>query len=179
MVVSFCEFVEELKRAIEYQRDGGTDYRLKTAELSLYVANQDGTMEPFYESRESSREVVARFIKDNHDEDRIDDVAKALYTISRRLVFKATMPIELKEHIAIRREERRKKGLSLIKITEDEFREDLKTFDDAFENGVFCTPNTNKYRVKVRKLFDFCNETGRKPEELTEEEWKEFLEEGK
>ncbi|WP_035100722.1 hypothetical protein [Aneurinibacillus terranovensis] len=78
----------------------------------------------------------------------------------------------------MRREERNKRGFSLIKITEDELKDDLKVFEDAFPTGVYSIPNLNKYRVKVRRLLDFCNKTGRIPGDLTEEEWKEFLEEG-
>ncbi|WP_027416257.1 hypothetical protein [Aneurinibacillus terranovensis] len=96
-MTDFTVFVEELERQIEHHRgEGGTSYRLETAELSLDIALKTGVMEPFYLSRESSREVVARFLKDHHDDDRIDDVAKALYTMSRRLIFKAMMPEELK-----------------------------------------------------------------------------------
>lgn len=49
-------------------------------------------------------------------------------------------------------------------------------FDDAFPNGVFAfPPNPKEPRVKIRELGEYCKEKDVTPEELTEEEMKQFL----
>lgn len=49
-------------------------------------------------------------------------------------------------------------------------------FDDAFPNGVFAIPrNHNEPRVKIRALYNYCLEKGVKPEQLSVEEWEQFL----
>ncbi|MBA1160328.1 hypothetical protein H0A35_04770 [Bacillus licheniformis] len=50
------------------------------------------------------------------------------------------------------------------------------TFDDKFPNGVFAIPRKSKEsRVKVRKLFDYCQSKGVNPDELSEKEMEQFL----
>ncbi|PLR70313.1 hypothetical protein [Bacillus sp. UMB0728] len=53
---------------------------------------------------------------------------------------------------------------------------EIEEFDDAFPDGVFAIPrNHNDPRVKVRALWDYCKENSVDPEDLNEEEMKQFL----
>ncbi|MGO4271810.1 hypothetical protein AB4Z22_18550 [Paenibacillus sp. TAF58] len=53
---------------------------------------------------------------------------------------------------------------------------ELEEFDDAFPNGVFAVPrNPNEPQVKVRALAEYCDSRGITPQDLTEEEWEQFL----
>lgn len=53
---------------------------------------------------------------------------------------------------------------------------EIEEFDNAFPDGVFAVPrNPKDSRVKVRALWDYCKEKGVDPEDLSEEEMKQFL----
>ncbi|WP_110113987.1 hypothetical protein [Bacillus sp. CGMCC 1.16541] len=51
--------------------------------------------------------------------------------------------------------------------------EEMKRFDDAFPNGLFCYPKS--VRVKVRALNEYCKARNITPQELTKEEIKRFI----
>ncbi|WP_138091042.1 hypothetical protein [Halalkalibacterium halodurans] len=48
-----------------------------------------------------------------------------------------------------------------------------ESFDDKFPNGIFAVPKDS--RVKVRKLFEYCQEKGITPDKLSEKEIEKFL----
>ncbi|MFD1173923.1 hypothetical protein [Oceanobacillus picturae] len=52
--------------------------------------------------------------------------------------------------------------------------EQMKVFDDTFEDGVFVIPSTTK--VKVRALSEYCQKKGISVESLSEEEILQFVE---
>lgn len=53
---------------------------------------------------------------------------------------------------------------------------EMEEFDDAFPDGIFCIPRiSGEPRVKVRLLWDYCKSRGIEPEQLSEEEMRQFL----
>lgn len=50
----------------------------------------------------------------------------------------------------------------------------MNEFDDDFEDGVYAVPVRQK--IKVRALWNFCQERNITPSELSEEEMQQFLE---
>ncbi len=50
----------------------------------------------------------------------------------------------------------------------------MNKFDDGFEDGVYAVPGHQK--IKVRALWNFCQERNITPSELNEEEMQQFLE---
>lgn len=50
----------------------------------------------------------------------------------------------------------------------------MNEFDDDFEDGVYAVPVRQK--IKVRALWNFCQERNITPSELNEEEMQQFLE---
>lgn len=53
---------------------------------------------------------------------------------------------------------------------------DIDQFDDAFPDGVFAIERSEEEpRVKVRALFDYCNQNKILPKDLTSEEKARFL----
>ncbi|MED3575852.1 hypothetical protein [Cytobacillus praedii] len=53
----------------------------------------------------------------------------------------------------------------------------IEKFNDAFPDGIFSYPrSTNEPKVKVRALWDYCQERGGiEPKDLSQEELKKFL----
>lgn len=52
----------------------------------------------------------------------------------------------------------------------------LNEFEKGFPDGVYVEPSDKKEpRVKVKALFQYCNERGIQPNDLTEEEREQFL----
>ncbi|MFT8320069.1 MAG: hypothetical protein ABF649_04120 [Bacillus sp. (in: firmicutes)] len=54
---------------------------------------------------------------------------------------------------------------------------EIEEFDNAFTDGIFAYPrNPNEPKVKVRALWDYCQEKGGiEPKDLTPEEMEKFL----
>jgi hypothetical protein len=66
--------------------------------------------------------------------------------------------------------------LRLEKVAENRMRKEIEEFDDAFPDGVFAIPSEpNEPKVKVRALRDYCKSKGITPQDLTGEEWEQFL----
>lgn len=62
------------------------------------------------------------------------------------------------------------------RVTDEMRRYEDKQFDDAFPDGVFAVPrDPREPRVKIRALHQYCKETGKTPQELTEKEMQKFL----
>ena len=62
-----------------------------------------------------------------------------------------------------------------MKADEDLLKE-IDEFDDAFPDGVFCIPRIpGEPRVQVRALWNYCKSRGIDPEQLSENEMRQFL----
>lgn len=75
------KFINELEDEYQYHLNGGTSYRIKTAQLSLEVAKKVGDIAPFLE-QETSKETVYN-MNPGLDLHRIEDVAKMLRVIAK------------------------------------------------------------------------------------------------
>ncbi|ASS86459.1 hypothetical protein NSQ51_10625 [Geobacillus sp. FSL K6-0789] len=104
-VVSFPEFLEELRQELRFQQNGGTSYRKQTAQLSLQVAQKAGCIDPFF-NRESAKRTVSQLLPDL-DLFRIEDVAKMLNVIARELHMNATLSDEVRDYIHQKRQHRK------------------------------------------------------------------------
>ncbi|AJH02364.1 hypothetical protein P4493_11025 [Bacillus thuringiensis] len=52
----------------------------------------------------------------------------------------------------------------------------MDRFERGFPDGVYVEPSDKKEpRIKVKALFEYCNERGVKPKDLTDEEREQFL----
>lgn len=68
-----------------------------------------------------------------------------------------------------------KRGLKVKKVRVNILNEEHDLFDDSFPNGVFIEPrNPQKPRTKLRPMLKYCEERGKSPSELTEEEIRKF-----
>jgi AraC-like DNA-binding protein len=95
--VSFTTFLHELQKELHFHLNGGTSYRQKTAELSLQVAHQVGSVVPFFESK-LAKETVSRLLPDL-DHYRVEDVTKMLHVIAKELSRNANLSDELKSYV--------------------------------------------------------------------------------
>ncbi|MFS0560714.1 hypothetical protein AB1K91_08230 [Terribacillus sp. 179-K 1B1 HS] len=69
--------------------------------------------------------------------------------------------------------------LRLYKVKRDKnkINDEINNFDNAFLDGVYVIPRDPKEpRIKVRALFNYCKETGKKPADLSLAEMNRFLE---
>lgn len=104
------DFVNAVEDAYQYLKNGGTPYRKKTAELSLKVAkhyNQHKYFLDYYRSIDMISDLYPLL-----DEERLNDVAKFLYTIARKVEMAYTLPDDVKKYV----EERRKYSWRLEKV---------------------------------------------------------------
>lgn len=98
--VTFTEFRSELEREVSYL----TDYRQKTAELSLRVAELVKDVKPFFSLDTALQTVRKVFPKE--DRFRLEDVAKMLSVVLNDLLSKATLPDGMKQKLNERRQNR-------------------------------------------------------------------------
>lgn len=96
-ISSYVEFYRLLEKQYEYLYNGGTDYRIKTAELSLDVAKKYNQIQPFLDMENAKIEVKKHF--PNIDEERLNDVSKMLYANAREVNLKSKQPPEFKKMI--------------------------------------------------------------------------------
>ncbi|SDN46385.1 hypothetical protein SAMN04488137_4545 [Fictibacillus solisalsi] len=69
------------------------------------------------------------------------------------------------------------KGYTVKKVSDKMLRQDIEKFEENFPDGVYTLPtDTEKPRLKVRALAEYCMKHGKEPEELSEEEKKQFYE---
>ncbi|PEK98316.1 hypothetical protein [Bacillus sp. AFS017336] len=53
---------------------------------------------------------------------------------------------------------------------------EINEFEKVFPDGVYVNPNVKKAAiVRVKAMYDYCNEKGIKPKDLTEKEREQFL----
>lgn len=93
----FNDFLYKLKQEYEYHNNGGTDYRLETARLSLQVAMKVEQVNPFLNAINSKRLVLMHY--PSLDNDRKNDVAKMLRVIAKSLYLEMNTPNEVKEYV--------------------------------------------------------------------------------
>lgn len=94
---TYEEFIADLKGQLDYQLDGGTSYRIKTAELALKVAEKVDDVELFFE-RETAQELTNQLLQDFNDE-RKSDVAEFLFHSARYLLRKKNMTDDIKVYL--------------------------------------------------------------------------------
>jgi len=95
--VTITELINELEDELNYLKDGGSEYRIKTAELSLKIAKEINNVTPFFD-RNNSLEVVSRLLQ-NEDDERRYDVAKMLNVITKSTYKKLNYTDEYKESL--------------------------------------------------------------------------------
>lgn len=110
--ITFEEFLQELKREVEFHTNGGTSYRQQTARLSLDIANRVAKVTPFYKL-EDAKEIVSKIFP-NLDRYRVEDITKMMHVIARELRCKVNMPDELSKYVQEKRNKNRK-PLSFVK----------------------------------------------------------------
>lgn len=96
-MITYEEFIADLKDQLDYQLDGGTSYRIKTAELALKVAEKVDDVELFIK-RETVCGLTDQLLKDYND-DRKSDVAEFLYHTAKYLFRKKNMTDEMKNYL--------------------------------------------------------------------------------
>ncbi|GKV69769.1 hypothetical protein NCCP2716_22670 [Sporosarcina sp. NCCP-2716] len=110
-MVSLQELEYVLQQEVDYFHEGATAYRRRTAELA-FQALQSADSTSYFSNRPHARQYVSAIFA-TEDDERIDDVAKALtvaYAMCRR---EKLMTPEFQEQLAVRRANRRK--ISLVK----------------------------------------------------------------
>jgi hypothetical protein len=61
-------------------------------------------------------------------------------------------------------------------LADNKLIKEIKQFDDSFPIGIYTVPRSpNMQRVKVRALWEYCQEHGLEPNELSLEEIEQFL----
>ncbi|WP_164220033.1 MULTISPECIES: hypothetical protein [Bacillaceae] len=95
--LSFESFIKKLKQVQEYQADGGTIYRQKTAGLSLEVALVVKKVHPFLDPVESKKLVYTHL--PDADNERKHDVAKMLRVTAKNMYLEMTTPEEVKGYV--------------------------------------------------------------------------------
>lgn len=106
------DYYKRLEKQIEYLSHGGTDYRLKTAELSLLVANKMKQVSPFLHL-EQTENIVSHHLP-NLDNERLHDVTKMLYVNAKELEKSVEKSDVLKALVDKRM--KNKKPIRLVKV---------------------------------------------------------------
>jgi hypothetical protein len=101
----FDDFLNEIRKEVNYHSEGGTSYRQKTSELSLVVASKVGRITPFFD-RKNARQIVIGMVPDA-DKNEVEDVTKMLQVVARELKRKATLPESIKDYIDQKRRNRK------------------------------------------------------------------------
>lgn len=103
--VTYREYVQELAKELQYHSNGGTDYRRKTAELALMVA--ESTLNPylFWERELVFQELFKRL--PGLDTDRYNDVSKMLSVVVRDLHNKKNRTKDVQQYVEMKRKKRK------------------------------------------------------------------------
>ncbi|MFD1609831.1 hypothetical protein [Oceanobacillus luteolus] len=102
---------DSLEKQYNFLANGGTNYRLETTRLSLYVVKKAMMFEPFL-NHKATKELVRQLLGDVNNE-RLEDVAKMLYLNANVEYRRANDSPEFKEALKKRRANRKK--LELVK----------------------------------------------------------------
>lgn len=111
-LVSFAEFRSELEKEVAYLNDGGTNYRQKTAELSLKVVDLVKDVKPFFSLDSALQTVMGFFPKE--DPFRLKDVAKMLSVVLNDLFSKANLSEEFRQKLNKRIQNKNRLKLVLV-----------------------------------------------------------------
>ena len=104
-LVTYEEFLTELHQELEYLRDGGTSYRVETAELSLFAAQKVDDFQLFLHKEETENWLKTLAL--DSDNERLNDVTKMLNTMLESLYLKAALTSETEEELLARKRKRR------------------------------------------------------------------------
>ncbi|WP_110114905.1 hypothetical protein [Bacillus sp. CGMCC 1.16541] len=55
-----------------------------------------------------------------------------------------------------------------------DLKEQIKQFEDGFDDGVYAVPG--EYKVKVRALYEYCKKNNLSPNDLSKEQLEKFVE---
>lgn len=102
--VFFSEYLTELKKEVDYHKNGGTTYRKASADLALNVASKVGKMTPFLNREEAKNHVKSTYPE--LDTERIQDVGKMLHVIARELSLNHTRSEEVKKYVQLKQSNR-------------------------------------------------------------------------
>lgn len=104
--VTHSEFVKELKQEVLYQMDGGTNYRKRTAELALLVA--ETTVDPytFWERNHVAVDLFKRL--PGLDKERNQDVSKMLSVVVRDLHNKKNRSSDVQRYVEMKQKRRKR-----------------------------------------------------------------------
>lgn len=106
----FETFVTELQKEVRYLQNGGTSYRIATAELSLRLADHVQDIVPFLD-KNSAKETVSNFWPEL-DHHRKSDVAKFLHCVALDAQHSATVaPEAVMEYVKQKRQTKSTHGL--------------------------------------------------------------------
>lgn len=106
----YKEFYERLYNQYLYLCNGGTIYRIETAKISLQIAKNEKSIDPFLYLDQAINTVSMSF--PNLDEERLRDVSKMLYVNANEVQRKNTVSKELKTLV-----DERMKNRKPIKLT--------------------------------------------------------------
>ena len=111
-LITHQTFLDELTKELKYLKNGGTSYRVETAELCLHIAKETKDIEVFLD-RGSAEEIVTDILSDTNI-DRIKDVAKMLNVILESLQLETTLTDEVKLKLMERK--RRRQPFRLVPL---------------------------------------------------------------
>lgn len=97
----FQEFLNELKKEIEFHSNGGTNYRRISAEYSLQIARMVGGFPPFLD-RKNAEKIVAQLYP-NLSIEKKKDISKMMNVIARDLYRKTNMSDEIRQYVQEKR----------------------------------------------------------------------------
>lgn len=112
-MVTVQHLKDELSKDLELFRDGGTEYRQKTTELSLKVLGNVHTLTPFMD-RTRTLQIVSNELK-TADLERKKDVAKMLNVTYVQMSTQQNYSSDFKRELAQRKRQRGKITLELTK----------------------------------------------------------------
>lgn len=103
-VILKSEFIEKLKQNLDYMLAGGTDFRIKTAELSLEIATAVENPDVF-SNRQSATEYVKQFLC-TEDQERCIDVSESLFHNHRDLYLQKNLSEKIQAELVKRKQKR-------------------------------------------------------------------------
>lgn len=103
--VSFEEFYKELKKEYQYQKDGGTSYRLSSVSLALVTAIETNSVNEFLDI-DDAKHMVSNLLPTIPNE-KVEDVARLLHMVASDIQRKKNLPNEVQEYVKQMREKQK------------------------------------------------------------------------
>lgn len=113
MELSFDDFLNELKKEVQYHQAGSTSFRRKVAVLAFVAATEIGHLEDF-KNRDTAVKAVANLFPTLEDKELVNDIAKMLHVVYRSMNFKLNMPNDMKQYLEQKRINRKPLGFKNI-----------------------------------------------------------------